>query len=274
MPHLVFPAILVLSALFVFGLLVGSFLNVVILRFNTGMSIARGRSGCFSCGKELGWRELIPLASFLAQRGKCKGCGSKISWQYPLVELSTGLCFVAAYARSDAPVEFLLWAALLCFYVVIFAYDLRHKIIPDFFSYGAALIALGIIFLGIGPSIGPGLHPLDFGLRILSGPLFFLFFWSLWSFSRGRWMGLGDGKLALSMGWALGLGQGLSAFLLSFWIGAAATLAIMALQRVFRRSASLGMGSQVPFGPFMLVAFLIVYVLGLDFWTLISYLAL
>src|SRR6185369_13016413 len=94
------PFPILIFIILVFGILVGSFLNVVTLRWNTGMSISRGRSKCFSCGKDLKWYELLPVASFAAQRGKCRGCEAKISWQYPLVELASGLCFVLAYLRA------------------------------------------------------------------------------------------------------------------------------------------------------------------------------
>ena len=77
---------------FIFGLIIGSFLNVVILRFNTERSFG-GRSGCMSCRKKLFWYELVPLFSFLGLKGRCKNCKTKISWQYPLVEFITGLIF-------------------------------------------------------------------------------------------------------------------------------------------------------------------------------------
>ncbi len=84
-PQLILP--------FLFGIIIGSFLNVVALRFNTGVGI-NGRSMCMSCGTKLTWRELIPLFSFLFQKGSCKTCKSKISWQYPLVEFMAGAFFV------------------------------------------------------------------------------------------------------------------------------------------------------------------------------------
>ncbi|HEY9480675.1 MAG TPA: prepilin peptidase, partial [Candidatus Paceibacterota bacterium] len=212
---------------FILGLLVGSFLNVVILRWNTGMAISRGRSACFSCGKTLSWHELIPVLSFVAQKGRCRSCGTKISWQYPLVELLTGLIFVLGFISVK---PFLLIAALLSLYVVIAVYDLRHQIIPDTFSYGAACVALGLI--------GWQWHVtgvIDL-YQVIAGPTLFIFFWFFWAVSRGSWMGLGDAKLALSVGWALGLSAGIAALLLSFWTGAIVSLVIMVAQRIKRHT--------------------------------------
>src|SRR3989338_6841366 len=87
---------------FVFGLIVGSFLNVVIYRFNTAKSFG-GRSACVSCQNKLCWYELIPLVSFLSQKGRCRNCKARISIQYPLVEFATGLIFVALFYKLSAP---------------------------------------------------------------------------------------------------------------------------------------------------------------------------
>lgn len=266
---MIFLTYFALFILFIFGLIIGSFLNVLILRFNTGMSVVKGRSACFSCGKSLEWRELIPLASFFMQKGACRGCKSKISWQYPLVEIAGGLAFVFAYMQipdafiiPKAFVVFVLTAVLLSTYIVITVYDLRHKIIPDFFSYGAALIALGLIAMDFDIT-----GHFDFW-RIVTGPILFLFFWSFWRASRGTWMGLGDGKLALSIGWTLGISQGISALLMSFWIGAIVSLIIMASGKT-----RLGLKSQIPFGPFLIIGFFIAFIWHLDIQTILSHLA-
>jgi len=269
-------SILTSAVLFVFGLIIGSFLNVVIFRANTGMSVAKGRSACFSCGKTLEWYEIIPLASFLMQRGACRKCGSKISWQYPVVELAGGLAFVAAYAVVPSAFSgpwtafavFALSAALLCLYIVIVAYDLRHKIIPDLFSYSAALVALGLF--GISSLTSGAIDP----FRAVAGPTLFLFFWFFWYVSRGRWMGLGDGKLALSVGWALGLSPGIAALLMSFWIGAIVSLLVMGFQSVFSKKRRLGLKSAIPFGPFLVLGFLIAFLWHADIQGILSYLAL
>lgn len=262
----------VFIVLFIFGTIIGSFLNVVVLRFDTGASISRGRSKCFSCGKALSWYELVPLASFLAQRGRCRGCGSKISWQYPLVEAAGGMAALVAYlwapAGQDiwATASFALLAALLFLYIAIFVYDLRHKIIPDEFSYSAALVAFA---LGSVPLLSSG--KLDI-VWLFSGPALFVFFGFFWLVSRGRWMGLGDAKLALSVGWALGLWGGVAAVLLSFWTGAVFALCLMAAQRIVSKRR-IGLKSELPFGPFIILGFLIVLVSGLDIQSVISFLA-
>src|SRR3989344_2743376 len=125
--------------IFIFGTIIGSFLNVVILRYNSGMSLG-GRSGCFSCGKPLTWKELIPLLSFFYQRRKCVGCGSAISWQYPAVEALTGLSFVLIFYKyfgndlilsAERVSSALIYAVIFCLLIVIAVYDMRHKIIPN-----------------------------------------------------------------------------------------------------------------------------------------------
>ncbi|HEU5114398.1 MAG TPA: prepilin peptidase [Candidatus Paceibacterota bacterium] len=262
------------SAIFVFGLIIGSFLNVVIFRFNTGMTVSRGRSACFSCGKTLEWYELIPVASFLMQKGACRKCRSRISWQYPLVELSGGITLVLAYILTPGAfvtasgfVSFVLLSILLCLYIVIVTYDIRHKIIPDAFSYAAGATAL--LMMGQGGLFAGRIDP----TQAVAGPALFLFFWAFWYFSKGKWMGLGDGKLALSIGWVLGLAGGVTALLFSFWIGAVISLAIMAVERI-RGNKRLGMRSEIPFGPFLIIGFLIVLIFRVDIQALLSYLAL
>lgn len=265
--------------LFLFGLIIGSFLNVVIFRFNTGMGVAKGRSVCLNCNKTLAWYELLPLGSFLIQKGRCRGCSSRLSWQYPLVEIMGGVAFVLAYLRDpNAYVSVLglttslLFVVLMCLYIVIVVYDLRHKIIPDAFSYAASLVALGLIGVDWA-TVG---H-VDF-LRVIAGPTLFIFFWFFWFVSKGTWMGLGDGKLALSIGWSLGLAQGIAATLFSFWIGALISVSIMIFQtlhsRKKRRGARLGMKSQIPFGPFLVLGFLIAFMCGVDIQAILAHLAL
>jgi prepilin signal peptidase PulO-like enzyme (type II secretory pathway) len=144
----------------------------------------------------------------------------------------------------------LLSAIVFSLYVAIFIYDLRHKIIPNKLVYPAILTALifRIIFGG---------QLLDF----LSGPMMFAFFGFIWFISRGRAMGFGDAKLALSIGLLLGGAMGLSAFVLSFWIGSVVAIFIMIVSRILnarnsvflKRAKRLTMKSEIPFAPFLII---------------------
>ncbi len=262
---------------FVFGAIIGSFLNVVILRYNTGEKIS-GRSHCFSCGKNIAWRDLIPILSFWLLSGKCRFCKSKISFQYPLVELLTGLLFLAVFLRyfplgfSPLPTThyllqyyplpyYLLFSTdlfVMALLVVITVYDLRHKIIPDLFAF--LLGALTLVKVLISGSLIYGL---------LAGPIVALPFFLLWLFSSGRWIGLGDSKLSLSIGWFLGLSYGFSAIVLGSWIGAVVGLSLVGIGKLRDRGLNLRfkkltMKSEIPYAPFLIAGLLLTYFFSID----------
>ncbi len=251
--------------IFIFGVIIGSFLNVVINRYNTGISLG-GRSMCFSCGAKLSWYELIPIISFLIQRGKCRKCKSKISWQYLIVEFSTGIlflltvCYLPFTGYFDIFVYFYLWI-IICLLVVITVYDFRHKIIPDSFVYVFAGLSFLYMFANIVFSIG------DFNkIDLLAGPILATPFVLLWLVSRGSWMGLGDAKLSLGIGWFLGLYYGLSAIILSFWIGAVfgVVLIIFGNTNLFLKDKKFTMKSEIPFGPFLILGIFLVLFFKID----------
>lgn len=259
-----------LIALFVFGIgvIIGSFLNVVILRLNTGKSFTKGRSLCFSCGKGLGTDELIPLVSFLVQKGKCIGCKSKISWQYPLVELITGLLFLIVFQVYGISlnlvgfVELVTVLFMICVLIVISVYDIHHKMIPDvlsllFFISAFMLASISNSSVFALPSIS----------TLVAGPMLGLFFFALWVITRGRGMGLGDAKLALGIGLLLGASSGIVAVLFSFWIGALWAIILILVQKILG-TKGLSMKSEIPFGPFLVIATLIVFFLKIDLVTL------
>ncbi len=227
--------------IFFFGAIIGSFLNVVIYRYNTGKTLG-GRSVCFSCNKQLGWLELIPMVSFLAQRGKCRSCFSRISWQYPLVELVSGFLFLAAFWHfwPNAQTTVFYWV-IFAILLVIAVYDIRHKIIPDGFVY--TFIILSLVSSSLYPSY------------LLAGLVLFLFFVGLWYFSDGRWMGFGDAKLAVGIGLLLGFEDGISAVITAFWLGALVGLSLVLygrLSRLSRRGKYLTIKSEIPFAPFLI----------------------
>ncbi len=262
---------------FVLGLIIGSFLNVVIYRFGSGIRVT-GRSKCLSCGKTLTAAMLIPLASFLFMRGRCGYCGTKLSWQYPLVEMLTGALFVIAahvnglFGMSASPhqltvfiIEALIWAVL----IVITVYDLKHRIIPDMLSLLFALLA-GILLLlkwSWGLMVIPFLPFLDsvpVWINAAAGVLLALPFAMLWFFSGGRAMGLGDAKLAWGIGWFLGFAGGVSAAVLAFWVAFFPSLTLLLV-----RSKHFTMKSEIPFAPFLIIGTFIVYTFGIDIlsWT-------
>ena len=211
---------------FIFGLAVGSFLNCLIHRLETGESVIKKRSYCPHCKKILSWFELIPLMSFILQGGKCRKCHKKISWQYPLVELTTGALF--AFIGFN-----IFWLFVVSILIIIFVYDLRHYIIPNEVIYPAIVLAFGFRIWNL----------FDFWSLVL-GILPTLFFAAIILFSRGRWMGMGDVKLAFFMGLILGWPKILVALFLAFLIGALVSVILI----LFKKKT---LKSQIPFGPFL-----------------------
>lgn len=249
--------------LFLFGLAIGSFLNVLVLRLRTGETL-RGRSRCFACLRKLEWHDLIPLASYFAIRGRCRYCGSAISMQYPVVELISGLLFASLgwFYFIDMPVvvsyvtaaQFSLVALFFFILLAISVYDLRHKIVPDEFSLALLIVAFsrtGLVWY-IERSQNVSSLPTD----IVTGVGLFAFFAGLWFLSRGQWMGFGDAKIAFSIGLFLGFPAALFALLFAFWSGALVGIALLALGKASRKT-------EVPFAPFFalgaLAAFFFVY---------------
>jgi len=254
---------------FLLGACIGSFLNVVIYRYNTGMSL-NGRSQCFSCGRTLTWYDLVPLASWLVYRGRCRTCKSKISWQYPLVELSTALLFLAIFRFDGLTLALLFDLIIFSTLTVMTVYDIRHKIIPDglvvIFAVTGLLKMLASIFLVSGHFALPALVAVPW-FDLLAGAIFFIPFWLLWLVSQGRWIGLGDGKLAIGIGTFLGLSLGLSAIMIGFWAGA-----IFGLAGLFFARKKLTMKSELPFAPFLILGVLIVFFTGINFFLMGSFL--
>jgi leader peptidase (prepilin peptidase) / N-methyltransferase len=248
---------------FVLGLIIGSFLNVVIFRYNTHRTFG-GRSGCLACGKKLSWYELFPVFSFLFLKGRCKGCKMRISIQYPIVELITGVVFLGLFLKFQDifffdtvgfTVAYAYYAAIFSLLLVIAVYDLKHKIIPDALALVLGILSFLGLFFFLNYSFQPHFPSL---LEFLSGPLIALPFALLWFLSKGKWMGLGDAKLAISFGWLLGLSAALSGLVLSFWAGAIVGLILIAF------SKSHGMKSEIPFAPFLVLGIILTFLLSLQ----------
>ncbi len=258
--------------IFIFGTIVGSFLNVLILRYNTGIPFWKGRSFCFSCGKKLSSLELIPLFSFLFQGGKCRGCQSKISWQYPTVEALTGLLFVGIFVKyggllglSPNLYFIILSMIVISTLLTIAVYDMHHKIIPDglviTFSILSILKIVADFYLLDLSSPEIKLHTISF---LIAGPALAFPLFLLWLFSKGQWMGLGDPKLVLGIGWFLGPIYGLSAVILAFWTGAVYGLILLILSKFSWHGLKINGRTEVPFAPFLILGFILVFFFQID----------
>ncbi len=262
---------------FLLGVIIGSFLNVVILRHNTGKTVG-GRSSCMTCKTTLTSKHLIPILSFVFQKGRCAFCRTKISWQYPLVELATGILFALnfyiVYLQSKSLTEFIftyiISSAILALFVAIFVYDKKHRIIPDTFSFPAAILSLvyviSTVFVFNNSSfwINVTEGTLYWWLNIGAGLIFYVLIYLLWKLSQGRLIGLGDAKLLFTIGTVLGIVYGLSALFLSFWMGSIFAILILLKQRLSNNSGRITMKSEIAFGPFLIISFLIVYFLKID----------
>lgn len=238
--------VLMMTFLFMLGLLIGSFLNVCIYRMPKDESIVSPPSHCGSCNHRLGPRDLVPVLSWVFLKGRCRYCGAAISPRYMLVELLTGGLFVflgTHYGLSGELFFMLVFAAL---FVAIFFIDLDHSIIPD------ELVIAG--FINTAAYLG-WLHfveetpvsLLDHGLGFLIGGGLYLF---LAIITKGG-MGGGDIKLMAMLGLWLGTGGVLWVVLLSSNIGAVVSLLLMALKIKSRKDF-------IPFGPFIVVSALFV----------------
>lgn len=254
---------------FILGLLVGSFLNVVLFRFETGETVLYGRSRCNTCRKTITWYDNIPLLSFLILRGRCRNCRERISWQYPSVELAAGILFALAgstfYVPGDlvASVELAFVLGLVATLIVIFVYDLTHMEIPVsalMFGILWTVIGLALLWFFAFPRESFFLSRLWEGM--IGGAIAFSLFYALVFFSKETWMGMGDAWLSLILGLALGWKLLLPAFTLAFGVGAVVGLALIAMGKK-------EMQSRIPFGPFLSgsVLFMLLFGRMVEGWT-------
>ncbi len=235
------------------GVILGSFLNALLFRFNTGKSTLKGRSACMRCGHTLKAGDLVPLLSFMFLRGRCRYCHTKISWQYPLVEAAAGLLAVLVYLQTGLTLWFIYWFVVWLVLLFIVVYDLRHFIIPWSASLTLIVLALGGVLLHSFGQPGGAAGEWWAG-PALAAPLLLI---SL--VSRGQWMGWGDGLLELSLGWLLGISLGLTAFLVAFWTGAIVGVALLMIAK-----NRYTMRSEVPFAPFLIAGCAVAYFLHVD----------
>jgi len=271
--------------LFLFGLAAGSFLNVVSLRFQPGqrlldLRIINGRSRCPHCQKTLRWYELIPLLSFIVQSGRCRSCGSRLSFQYPLVEFLSGLIFILVpylltlipyFLNSKFYIPVIaVWILIFLLFLLLSVVDFRFYLIPDQINL---LLAISGFILIIFKSMGQwsivgsqrsflGHYSLLFGLienvwlnHFFAMALAMIFFAAIIILSRGKGMGWGDFKLAAAFGLIFGWPDIIVVIFLAFVIGAVFTAPLLIKKQKTMKDV-------VPFGPFLVIGSSLVFFLG------------
>lgn len=240
-------------AVFIFGLMIGSFLNVCIYRIPRKESIVFPSSHCPSCGKEIMFRDNIPIISYVILRGRCRFCSAKISIRYPIIELMTAVFLLLLFIKYGATLNYLRFAFFICVLIVISAIDIEHLVIPNRVIVPA--IAVGLLFsiiLGyqilleslIGIALGGGL------LLVIAIIAPFIF--------KQESLGGGDIKLAAFMGIFLGPFV-LMALFWGFFVGALVGLTLMA-----RKDKSLK--DAITFGPFLAIGSAVTLFLGSSIW--------
>lgn len=255
----------ILFALFSFlvGISVGSFLNCVVFRLEGGQRMS-GRSFCDNCSHKLSWKNLIPVLSFFFQKGKCQYCQKGISWNHPLIEIVTGIVFLLVFIFNFPLGDFVSIAVslqsslTLLFYwyvvsslMIIFLYDLKHYIIPDKVLIPLIVItALHSFFILSSGSIIRFL-----GIFLLAGFIFFAFFFAIFFFSKGQWMGFGDVKFVFFMGLLLGPEKSLFSIFTASFLGA-----VMGIILIMMRKKS--MKDKIPFGPFLAFGTFLAMIIG------------
>jgi len=251
---------LIIIALALLGLCFGSFVNAAVWRIKNNKDFVNGRSECTHCHKQLKWQDLVPVFSWLFLKGKCRYCKKPISLQYPLVELAVASIFIISYCAwpsllisvADWSI-FSLWLVSIVLLAILFVYDLRWFLLPDKIMY--PLIGIGIVIatIRIFAADNSALALLDIAIAvaILSG-----LYLALFMVSKGRWIGFGDVKLGLYLGLALGSAKNaLLCLFLANIIGCLIVVPAMLMGKLRR-------DSHVPFGPFLIVAFIVAMLWG------------
>src|ERR1017187_3431284 len=253
---------------FLFGLLIGSFLNVCVYRLPRDLSVVRPRSFCPSCEKQIAWYDDIPLLSFALLRARCRGCGAPIPWRYPLVELATGLLFGWSVFTMGATVEALKYCLFSAIVVTLIASDIEERILPDEFTLGGALVGFALAWLApmnatLGRLVAPGvenpraLSLIEAALGSLISAGSILLVAKLYEIFRQReGMGLGDVKMVAMIGAFLGLQGSLLTLMIGSMAGGIGGLVFILLTG---KNAST---YQLPFGAFLGAAALGVALFG------------
>jgi len=266
--------VMVFATIIVLGLCAGSFVNALVWRLHEQetrrkkltkarkreLSILHGRSMCVHCGHTLAWYELLPVISWISLGGKCRYCHRPISWQYPLAEAITAGLFVVSYIYWPynffvfGIMMFVVWLLFVTAFMALAVYDLRWMILPDKIVY--PLIGLMVVHLLLRMAD----YTIDYGSELAGALLGFIvvfgLFYMLFRVSDGKWIGYGDVKLAIVIGPLVGSAIfGLLIIFIASILGTLASLPYLA-------NKTLKPNSQIPFGPFLIIATMVVYLFG------------
>lgn len=233
------PVPIIVCFAFLFGAVIGSFLNVCIYRLPLDQSVVSPRSRCMSCGAEVAWYDNLPIVSWFLLHGRCRSCGTGFSIRYPLVELLTASLALLLCLRFGLSLSFGIYFVLTAALIVITFIDFDHQIIPDEIS----LPGIGLGFLASFFLPEPGWLSSLLGIVVGWGSLALVFYVYLWLTGR-EGMGGGDAKLLAMLGAFLGVKAVPFIIFSSSLVGTVAGLSIMALQRKGRHLA-------IPFGPYL-----------------------
>ncbi len=257
--------------IFALGICFGSFLNVLVDRGQKGRRLS-GFSQCDFCGYQLKWFDNLPIVSFFILKGKCRKCRKKLSWQYPAIEAALGFLFLLAAFQAGMPdflsglsqgffdyrflVDIIFYFFIVFIFLAIFLWDLKYMIIPNNL---VVLAAVAAVLYAICQFFISDCSILNIRCAIISnligGVITFLFFYLMFYFSKGKWIGGGDVKLGFLIGFLVGWEKVYLMLMVSYLLGGA--VAVFLLLRGKKK-----MKSQIPFGPFLLIGCLITFFWG------------
>lgn len=243
--------------IFLVGLVIGSFANVVIYRLPCGQAIVRGRSKCPGCGQKLAWYDLIPIVSFLILKKRCRNCKAPISWTYPLVELYSGFVFLASYQlfSSGGLINWFFAVFILELFLILGLIDLRRLILPD--PLLIVLLGGSLVVLAISKLFDVRVNwPVSVSTSFIAAILLFAALFLLWFLSKGQWLGFGDVKLAGIIALIFGFWGGLVILYVAVVLGALIGLVLLLIHRA-------NLKTKLPLGTFICLSATF-YMLGGD----------
>lgn len=257
--------------LFLFGLIIGSFLNSFLWRYQSKTTF-KGRSICPSCKHQITWRDNIPVISWFLLSGRCRYCKKTISVQYPLVEIITGISFLlfgifskhtntiqrwineGFYLRDNVDTAYviqnitglIIGMLVIATLIAISIHDYKSQEIPNGFNLTFIILATIYLFTTSYSHLEPFRVIIT---AIVAGFFAFLFFWMFVFFSKETWMGGGDAKLAIGIGLLLGPINTFLAILLASWLGSIYGISVLVREKSKKKTLS----HQIPFGPFLAI---------------------